>query len=41
VRHFALNLVRAVNDKRSIKLRRKKAGRNSGYLASILQPSFN
>lgn len=26
VRHFALNLVRAVSDKRSIKLRRKKAG---------------
>jgi predicted transposase YbfD/YdcC len=36
VRHFALNLVRAVKDKRSIKLRRKKAGWNSHYLASIL-----
>jgi predicted transposase YbfD/YdcC len=36
VRHFALNLVRAANDKRSIKLRRKKAGRNPKYLAQIL-----
>jgi predicted transposase YbfD/YdcC len=36
VRHFALNLVRAVGDKRSIKLRRKKAGWSTDYLASIL-----
>ena len=36
VRHFALNLVRAVSDKRSIKLRRKKAGWSTDYLASIL-----
>ncbi len=36
VRHFALNLVRAVNDKRSIKLRRKRAGWSTEYLASIL-----
>lgn len=36
VRHFAINLVRAVNDKRSIKLRRKRAGWSSEYLASIL-----
>ncbi len=36
VRHFAINLVRAVSDKRSIKLRRKKAGWSSDYLASIL-----
>lgn len=36
VRHFAINLVRAVNDKRSIKLRRKKAAWNTEYLASIL-----
>lgn len=36
VRHFAINLVRAVNDKRSIKLRRKKAGWSVEYLASIL-----
>ena len=41
VRHFALNLVRTADDKRSIKLRRKKAGRNNDYLAQILQPSFN
>ena len=34
--HFALNLVRAVSDKRSIKLRRKKAGWSTDYLASIL-----
>jgi predicted transposase YbfD/YdcC len=36
VRHFAINLVRAVGDKRSIKLRRKKAGWSTDYLASIL-----
>lgn len=36
VRHFALNLVRGMSDKRSIKLRRKKAGWNTDYLASIL-----
>ena len=36
VRHFALNLVRAVRDKRSIKLRRKNAGWSTDYLASIL-----
>lgn len=36
VRHFAINLVRSIDDKRSIKLRRKKAGWNSNYLASIL-----
>ncbi len=40
VRHFAINLVRALADKRSIKLRRKKAGWDPAYLASILgQPS--
>jgi hypothetical protein len=38
VRHFALNLVRSVNDKRSIKIRRRKAGRNNDYLAKILNP---
>lgn len=38
VRHFAINLVRAVNDKRSIKLRRKRAGWSTKYLASILGP---
>lgn len=36
VRHFAINLVRAVKDKRSIKLRRKRAGWSTDHLASIL-----
>jgi predicted transposase YbfD/YdcC len=36
VRHFAINLVRALNDKRSIKLRRKCAGWDLDYLAAIL-----
>lgn len=36
VRHFAINLVRAVTDKKSLKLRRKVAGWDVGYLASIL-----
>ena len=36
VRHFAINLVRAIKDKRSIKLRRKRAGWDVEYLASIL-----
>jgi predicted transposase YbfD/YdcC len=36
VRHFAINLIRAVDDKRSIKLRRKRAGWQPGYLATIL-----
>lgn len=36
VRHFALNLVRAAADDRSIKLRRKKAHRDPAYLAQIL-----
>lgn len=36
VRHFAINLVRAVADKKSIKLRRKRAGWNTEYLQSIL-----
>jgi predicted transposase YbfD/YdcC len=36
VRHFAINLARTVKDKRSIKLRRKCAGWNTDYLASIL-----
>lgn len=38
VRHFALNLVRAAGDDRSIKLRRKKAHRDNRYLADILNP---
>ena len=36
VRHFAINLARQINDKRTIKLRRKLAGWNDYYLASIL-----
>lgn len=36
VRHFAINLVRATKDKRSIKLRRKRAAWDVEYLASIL-----
>jgi hypothetical protein len=40
VRHFAINLVRAVNDKRPIKRRRKMAAWSKNYLASVLgQPS--
>lgn len=37
IRHFAFNLLRIVDDKRSIKLRRKRAARNNQYLAEILQ----
>jgi predicted transposase YbfD/YdcC len=36
VRHFALNLVRAATDKRSIKSRRKLAGWSPDYLQRIL-----
>jgi hypothetical protein len=36
VRHFAINLVRAVKDKRSIRLRRKCATWNPDYLATVL-----
>jgi predicted transposase YbfD/YdcC len=36
IRHFAINLVRALSDKRSIKRRRKVAGWNLNYLASII-----
>lgn len=39
VRHFAINLVRDVNDKRPIKRRRKMAAWSTQYLASILQPT--
>tara|TARA_B100000378_G_scaffold120834_1_gene97279 strand:- start:7873 stop:8139 length:267 start_codon:yes stop_codon:yes gene_type:complete len=38
VSHFAINLVRAVADKRSIKLRRKRAGWDTNYLATMLGP---
>ena len=36
VRHFAINLVRAVTDKKTIKLRRKAAGWDVRYLQAIL-----
>ena len=36
VRHFALNLVRAATDKKSVKLRRKVAGWTPDYLDQIL-----
>jgi predicted transposase YbfD/YdcC len=36
VRHFALNIVRAANDKRSIKSRRKLAGWATDYLRTLL-----
>ena len=39
VRHFALNLVRAANDRRSIKSRRKLAGWSTSYLQSLLSPA--
>lgn len=38
VRHFAFNLLRMVDDSRSIKLRRKRAARNNKYLETILKP---
>jgi|SRR5208282_1364267 predicted transposase YbfD/YdcC len=36
VRHFAINMVRSAEDKRSIKLRRKLAGWDTAFLASLL-----
>jgi predicted transposase YbfD/YdcC len=39
VRHFAINLVRAAADQRSLKLRRKLAGWDENYLASLLIPT--
>lgn len=38
VRHFALNLVRTLDDKKPIKRRRKIAGWSTEYLARILAP---
>jgi predicted transposase YbfD/YdcC len=38
VRHFAFNMLRMVDDRRSIELRRKRAARNSAYLNMMLQP---
>ena len=39
VRHFAVNLLRAAPDKKSLKLRRKIASWNPGYLQSLIQKS--
>jgi ribosomal protein S17E len=36
VRRFAINLVRAVTDKKSLKLRRKAAGWDTRYMKAIL-----
>jgi predicted transposase YbfD/YdcC len=38
VRHFAINIVRRAQDRRSIKTRRKLAGWDPEYLASLLNP---
>ena len=38
VRHFALNLIRSANDKKSLKTRRKLAGWSPEYLAELLNP---
>ena len=40
VRHFALNLIRSANDKKSLKTRRKLAGWSTDYLASLLNPDI-
>lgn len=40
VRHFALNLIRAANDQKSLKTRRKMAGWSDDYLASLLNPAI-
>lgn len=39
VRHFAINLVRTVTDKKSIKTRRKSASWDPNYLLNILSQS--
>lgn len=39
IRHAALNLVRQLDDKRSIKRRRKRASYDTDYIRKILQPS--
>ena len=36
VRHFAFNILKAVNDTRSLKLRRNKAAQNPDYMAKII-----
>jgi predicted transposase YbfD/YdcC len=38
VRHFAVNIVRTANDKRSLKTRRKLAGWDPKYLETLLAP---
>ena len=38
VRHFAFNILRSHNDRRSLKLRRNKAAQNQTYLNDILNP---
>ena len=39
VRHFAINIVRTADDKLSLKTRRKLAGWDPDYLATLLSPS--
>ncbi len=39
IRHFALNLVRQLDDKLSIKRRRKRAAYDTEYLSNILKPT--
>jgi predicted transposase YbfD/YdcC len=39
VRHFAINIVRTASDKKSLKTRRKLAGWDPNYLATLLRPS--
>jgi len=39
IRHFAINLLRAIPDKKSLKLRRKIAGWDPDYLQSLIQKS--
>ena len=36
VRHFAFNMLKAIDDNRSLKLRRNKAARNPDYMAQIV-----
>ena len=39
VRHFAINIIRSENDKRSLKTRRKRASYDPAYLETLLNPS--
>jgi hypothetical protein len=45
VRHFGFDILKAVDDKRSLKIRRNKAARNPDYMALIIgqvhQPRFS